>query len=202
MKSRTEQLKGIRDEIWKLKESPLYKFRIKNKYYPVVGEGNHSAEIMFVGEAPGKNEAETGKPFCGTAGKILDKLLKVADLKRKDVYITNVVKDRPPENRDPETKEIELYSPFLIRQINIIKPKIIVSLGRFSMDFLMRYFNLEEKIKPISLIHGKVFEAQASYGKIKIIPIFHPAFVIYNPNKLPLLKKDFKTLKRLKETNL
>ena len=125
-----DQLKAIRDEAIALKQSPLYEYRTSNRYYPVIGEGSHDANIMFVGEAPGKNEAETGRPFCGAAGKFLTELIEGIGLKREQVYITNVVKDRPPENRDPTPEEIEIYAPFLDRQIDIIQPKVIATLGR------------------------------------------------------------------------
>ncbi|MCP6718779.1 MAG: uracil-DNA glycosylase [Patescibacteria group bacterium] len=193
---RIEELKKIRDEIWKLTDSPLYEYRIQNNYYPVIGEGNHFAKIIFIGEAPGENEAKTARPFCGAAGRILDQLLESADIKREDVYITNIIKDRPPGNRDPNPDEIELYSPFLVRQIDIIKPKVVATLGRFSMDFIMRLFDLEDKIEPISKIHGKIFDAKASYGEIKIIPLYHPAVVVYNSNQLSILIKDFNLLKQ------
>lgn len=194
---RAKQLKQIRDEIWELTSSPLYEFRTQNNYYPVIGEGSHSAQIIFIGEAPGRNEAKTGRPFCGAAGRILDKLLESVDIKRQDVYVTNIVKDRPPDNRDPKIEEIELYSPFLIRQLNIVKPKIVCTLGRFSMDFIMRLFGLEKEIQPISILHGKIFDAKAPYGNIKVIPLYHPAVAIYNPNMLPVLKKDFRILRQL-----
>ena len=97
---------------------------------------------MFVGEAPGKNEAKTGRPFCGAAGKILDNLLAHAGIERKNVYITNIVKDRPQQNRDPLPGEIKIYGPFLDRQIDIIQPKVIATLGRYSMDYIMRKFGL------------------------------------------------------------
>src|SRR3989344_3352600 len=113
---RTEQLRKIKDEVLVLKESPLYEDRIKNQVFPVIGEGSHYAKIMFVGEAPGKNEAKTGRPFVGAAGKLLDEFLASAGIKREDVYITNIVKDRPPLNRDPFPNEIDIYSPFLDRQ--------------------------------------------------------------------------------------
>ena len=104
MPDRTEELRKIKDEIINAKNSPLYGYRIKNKYFPVIGEGSHNAKIMFIGEAPGKNEAETGRPFCGAAGHVLDELLESIGLNRKEVYITNILKDRPPENRDPIAK--------------------------------------------------------------------------------------------------
>jgi DNA polymerase len=194
---RSQKLKKIRDEVWNLKKSPLYQYRTKNKYYPVIGEGSHSAKIIFIGEAPGKNEAETGRPFCGAAGKILDKLLESAGIKREDVYITNIVKDRPPNNRDPILEEINLYSPLLIRQIDIIKPKVIATLGRFSMAFVLSYFIPGHDAQSISSIHGKTFKAKASYGDITIIPLYHPAVAVYNPNQFSVIEKDFQKLNEL-----
>lgn len=190
----TAKLRQIRDEVWNLKESPLYQYRKKNNYYPVLGEGSHQAKIMFIGEAPGQNEAKTGRPFCGAAGKILDALLKSISIPRENVYITNIVKDRPPGNRDPKPEEIELYSPFLLRQINIIQPEIIATLGRFSMRYIMEQFGLNDKLEPISQIHGKAFKTKSSYDEIKIIPLYHPAVATYNPNMFAELKEDFKQL--------
>ena len=195
--NRTKLLKKIRDEVWDLKQSPLYQYRIQNKYYPVIGEGSHQAKIMFIGEAPGKNEAERGRPFCGAAGKILDELLVSADIKREEVYITNIVKDRPPMNRDPLPDEIAIYGPFLDKQIEIIKPKIIATLGRYSMGYIFNKFGLDLLLKPISQMHGKVFEAETSYGKIKIVPLYHPAVAVYNASTKEVLKKDFEVLKDL-----
>src|SRR5438876_1787730 len=120
--NRTELMKQIKDEVLLLKDSPLYAERVKNQVFPVIGEGSHHAAIMFVGEAPGKNEAKTGRPFVGAAGKILDEMLAHVGIDRKEIYITNIVKDRPPFNRDPLPDEIEIYGPFLDRQIEIIQP--------------------------------------------------------------------------------
>lgn len=192
---KTEQLKKIRDEVWNLTESPLYEYRKKNKYYPVIGEGNHDAKIMFVGEAPGKNEAQTGRPFCGAAGRILDELFESIGMDRKDAYVTNIVKDRPPKNRDPEPLEIRLYSPFLERQIEIIHPKVVATLGRFSMKFILEKYNLPEQTEPISRLHGRVLNAKAGFGSIKIIPLYHPAVAIYSASTKDTLKKDFQLLK-------
>lgn len=191
-------MEEIKNEILNLKESPLYADRIKNKVLPVIGEGSHSAEIMFIGEAPGKNEAETGRPFCGQSGKILDELLASISLNREDIYITNIVKDRPTANRDPSPQEIAIYGPFLDRQINIIQPKIIATLGRFSMEYIMRKFGLESELKPIGQMHGQLFQAQADYGSIKILPLYHPAVALYNRNKINILKEDFEMLKGVK----
>ncbi len=196
MPNRTEELRKIKDEVLALKSSPLYPERVKNKVFPVIGEGSHTAKIMFVGEAPGKNEAATGRPFCGAAGRILDELLGSVSIDRKAVYVTNIVKDRPPENRDPFPDEIQAYAPFLDRQIDIIKPEIIATLGRFSMVYVMEKFGLTEELKAISVIHGRMFEANASYGKIHIVPLYHPAAALYTGTLLEALKKDFRVLKK------
>jgi len=187
-------MKKVRDEVFSL-DGELAEYRKKNNYFAVLGEGSHDANIMFIGEAPGRNEAKTGRPFCGAAGRILDDLLLSINVPREDVYITNIVKDRPPENRDPLPSEIELYAPFLDRQIDIIKPKILATLGRFSMEYIMRKFELVFELESISAAHGKMYDAFASYGAIKIIPLYHPAAAIYNQSLKETLKKDFQELK-------
>jgi len=188
-----KELKEIKEEAINCRKCPLYKTR----NYPVIGEGNHQAKIMFIGEAPGVQEDRTGRPFCGAAGKILDELLESVGIKRKEVYITNILKDRPPENRDPQKEEIEACVPYLERQIEIIKPKVICPLGRYSMKFLMEKFGLKDEIQPISKIHGKVFEAKTLFQKVRIISLYHPAVATYNPNMKEILKQDFKILKKI-----
>jgi len=195
--TKTEQMKKIRDELFELKNSPLYEYRTQNKFFPVVGEGSHDAKIMFVGEAPGRNEAKTGRPFCGAAGKVLDELLTSVKIPRESVYITNIVKDRPPENRDPKPEEIEIYGPLLDRQIEIIQPKIICALGRYAMGYIMQKFGLDLQIEPIGKAHGKAFDAEASYGPIKIVILYHPCVAVYNYSKIGDLKKDFEILKKI-----
>lgn len=207
--NRTEKLRKIKDEVLNpapasrggtgLKESPLYQERINNRVFPVIGEGSHCAKIMFIGEAPGRNEAATGRPFCGAAGKVLDELLTSVGINRKDVYVTNIVKDRPPFNRDPLPDEIRAYAPFLDRQIDIIQPEVIATLGRFSMDYIMRKFSPGNYTgqTSISKMHGKMFEAKTSDGKIKIIPLYHPAVAVYNNGMKTELVKDFQVLKQL-----
>lgn len=187
-------MKQIKDEILVLESSPLYAERLRNKVFPVIGEGSHYAKIMFVGEAPGRNEAATGRPFCGAAGRVLDDLLAGAGVKRADVYVTNIVKDRPPENRDPFPEEIAAYAPFLDRQIEIIAPMVIATLGRFSMRYVMEKFGLGLQVGAISQIHGRVFETQASYGPLVVLPLYHPAVAIYNQREKETLVKDFQTL--------
>lgn len=190
-------MKKIKDEVLALTASPLYAYRTENDYFPVIGEGSYDSKIMFVGEAPGRNEAKTGRPFCGTAGKILDELLASVSIPRTEIYITNIVKDRPQENRDPLPSEIEIYGPFLDRQIDIIQPKVIATLGRYSMNYIMKKFDKEFDLEPISKAHGKAYEAQASYGPIKIVALYHPAAAIYNQMLKDTLKKDFAILGEL-----
>ena len=197
VEERKELMRQIKDEIVALKNSPLYEFRIQNKNFPVIGEGSHFAKIMFIGEAPGRNEARTGRPFCGAAGKILDELLEAVGIERSEIYVTNIIKDRPPENRDPLPSEIEIYGPFLDRQIEIIQPKVIAALGRYAMSYIMPKFGLEFELEPISQIHGKIFDGTASYGDIKVVPFYHPAVAVYNSHTLDSLKKDFEVLKSL-----
>jgi len=192
------ELRKIRDEVVNCKKCSLYEERIKSGFYPVIGEGNHQAKIMFVGEAPGLQEAKTGRPFCGASGKILDELLGSVSIKRENVYITNILKDRPPENRDPQKEEIKTCIPYLERQIEVIKPEVICPLGRYAMEFLMEKFGLKNLIEPISKIHGKVFETKTLFQNIKIIPFYHPAVATYNPNMKEILKKDFQILKKSK----
>ncbi len=191
-----EKLKKIKDEVIDLKDSPLCQERIKNKYLPVIGEGNHFADILFVGEAPGKNEALQGRPFCGRAGDILNELLKDISLAREDVYITNILKDRPPDNRDPLPNEIEIYAPFLDRQINIIQPKVIATLGRFAMNYCLKRYTNIANLPTISEAHGGKFEAKMEYGKINIIALYHPAATIYNNSLKETLREDFQVLEK------
>ncbi len=192
------KLRIIRDEVLNLTDSPLFEYRQTNKALPVIGEGSHTAEIMFVGEAPGKNEAKTGHPFCGASGKLLDELLASVNISRPEVYITNIVKDRPPENRDPLPEEIAVYGPFLDRQIGIIKPQLIVTLGRFSMNYIMIKFGLEDSLAPISQNHGQFFQGQASFGPVRILPLYHPAAAIYNQHLKATLFEDFQKVIEVK----
>jgi uracil-DNA glycosylase len=198
MSDRTELLRQIRDEVVNLKESPLYEFRTQNNYLPVIGQGDHNASIMFIGEAPGENEAKQGKPFCGASGRLLDQLLASIDLQRESVYVTNIVKDRPPDNRDPSKAEIELYAPFLDRQIAIIQPKVIATLGRFSMTWILERLKSPLAKEKISNLHGKVIPLTTSYGDINMVALLHPANALYNPNQRQTLFDDFQALIQFK----
>lgn len=194
--NKTEQMRKIKEEVVALHASPLFSYRKENNYFPVIGEGSHDADIMFVGEAPGKNEAECGRPFCGAAGRVLDELLTSCGIRREDVYVTNIVKDRPPGNRDPLPDEIELYAPFLMRQIEIIKPKVIATLGRFSMHYLLLKFGAKEVGESISKLHGKVINVSATSGELSIVPLYHPAVALYKATMKDEMYKDFMVLKK------
>jgi len=150
----------------------------------VMGDGNLDATIVFIGEAPGKNEDLQGVPFVGAAGKFLNEMLASADMKREDVYITNIVKYRPPNNRDPLPEEKKAFWPYLLKQLQIIDPKIVVTLGRHSMEyFLPGMF--------ISQIHGEPKRIQFGDHKIVVVPLYHPAAALYNGSLRQTLIDDF-----------
>ena len=193
--NRVSKLEEIAGEVRGLAASPLYSLRKEKGYTPVIGEGDIHAPVMLIGEAPGEREAKTGRPFVGASGKLLDELLASIGVQREQVYITNIVKDRPPGNRDPSPEEIRLYAPFLLRQIDIIRPRVIVTLGRFAMDFILGQLGLPEKGQKIGALHGKVLAAQAPYGPVSILPLYHPAVALYNVEQKTTLQKDFQALK-------
>jgi DNA polymerase len=149
----------------------------------VFGEGNPNCEVMFIGEAPGFHEDRLKRPFVGRAGQLLDDLIREVGWKREDVYITNVVERRPPENRDPSLEEIDAYGPYLTRQIEIINPKVIAAVGRFAMN----YFLPEAKI---TRDHGKVFKVD---GRL-VLPLFHTAAALRSTEMMRQLREDFKKL--------
>lgn len=183
-------LKNIRDEVLACKKCPLFKTR----KFPMIGQGSHTAKIVFIGEAPGYHEDQTGRPFQGAAGKIFDELLYSIELKREDVYICNILKCRPPKNRNPLPDEIKACTPYLIRQLKEIQPQIICCLGNFSTRFIMNLFGLSEKCSGIGNIHGKFFESQNTQKKVIVIPLYHPAVASYNPNMKESLLSDFQQI--------
>jgi DNA polymerase len=193
---KAEAIQQIAEAVENLTESPLYEYRTENNYHSVVGDGDVDADILFIGEAPGKQEAKQGKPFVGASGRVLDELLEMIELDRETVYITNVVKDRPPDNRDPRVEEIDLYAPFLWQQIEIIEPKVIATLGRFAMEFILDHFNLPLKGEKISDLHGKPIAAKTDGREVTIVPLFHPAVALYSRNQRGTLEEDFRVLKR------
>jgi uracil-DNA glycosylase family 4 len=162
----------------------------------VFGVGNPEADLMFVGEGPGFHEDRLGEPFVGQAGKLLTELLGQMGLTRADVYIGNVVKCRPPENRDPEPAEIEACSPHLMRQIAIIRPKVICTLGRFATKLLA------DTELSMTAIHGKAKQRVLAGVDTVIFPVFHPAAALYTPANRLVLEEDFGKLRRLLEHGL
>jgi uracil-DNA glycosylase family 4 len=177
--SATEELARIAAEVNVCTLCKLHHGTIK----AVPGEGPADAKIMFIGEAPGFNEDRQGRPFVGAAGKFLEELLALAGLRRGDVFIANVVKHRPPNNRDPEPDEIAACAGYLERQIAAINPRVIVTLGRFSMS---RWFQGEK----ISRIHGQPKQV----GGRLIVPMMHPAAALHQPQNRPLIEADFRRL--------
>jgi len=173
---------------------PLSKGRRKT----VPGEGNIDASVMFVGEAPGYWEDVKGLPFVGAAGKILNTLLEKIKLTREKVFITNVVKCRPPENRDPQPNEVKTCtSLYLNRQITIIQPKIIVTLGRHSTAYILSKTGFEkETIKGVTQLRGRVYQRRFLNLPVTVIPMFHPAAVLHNPKFREALESDFELLKK------
>ena len=158
----------------------------ENRKTVVVGEGDPQAQLMFVGEGPGENEDIQGRPFVGKAGQLLDKMIEAIGLKREQVYIANVVKCRPPENRNPETDEISQCSPFLFRQIAAVKPKIIVALGKFAAQTLL------ETETPITRLRGSFH----TYRGTKLMPTFHPSYLLRNPSSKKEAWADFQLIAR------
>lgn len=179
MADRAKQLEEIAEQVRSCTRCPLYKSATNG----VPGEGPVTAEIMMIGEGPGFHEDKQGRPFVGAAGKFLDELLAGINLKRSDIFITNVVKHRPPGNRDPLPEEIEACRIWLDQQIDLIQPKVIVTISRFAMA---RWFPNEK----ISTIHGKA----RRFGKLLVVPMFHPAAALHNQSLRPVLEADFKKL--------
>lgn len=164
----------------------------------VIGKGNLQADILFVGEAPGKNEDLQGEPFVGAAGKNLDAMLKKIGLSLDNIYIANILKCRPPENRDPSTEEIKAHTPWLLKQIEEIKPKVVCSLGNYATKFFLANCNpdLMPQQPGITQVHGKVKQIQINGLKIKLIPLFHPAAIIYKRTLLPQWEADMEIVKK------
>lgn len=177
MKVPVRPLAEIREEVSTCKACSLCQGRTN----VVFGEGNPHARVMIIGEAPGKNEDLQGKPFVGAAGKFLDELLEVAGLKREDVFIANVLKCRPPSNRNPKPEEIEACATFLRQQTQTISPDVIVTLGNFATQFILRTG------VGITHLRGTVQRA----GRFLVLPVFHPAAAIYDRSKRDVLLSDF-----------
>ncbi len=182
-----DSLDKLEAKVHRCKKCALY----KTANNAVFGEGNHKTKIVFIGEAPGRAEDLSGRPFAGAAGKIFDQLLESVGLDRKDIFITNLVKHRPPNNRDPKITEIQACRVYIDEQIRLINPELIVTLGRHSMY----YFLPDAKI---SLIHGtkQIIKTGSLRGKY-FFPLYHPASALYNPNLKETLFADIKNLVKL-----
>jgi DNA polymerase len=179
-----ESLAAVRAEIGDCTRCKLHRL---GRRQIVFGVGNPNADLMFVGEAPGHDEDVQGIPFVGRAGQLLTRIIEAIGLKRDDVYIANVIKCRPPGNRNPEQDEVETCEPFLFQQIDIIQPKVVVALGTFAARALLR------TIDPITRLRGRVYE----YRGAKLIPTFHPAYLLRNPASKREVWEDMKVVKKL-----
>jgi len=186
----SESLEDIAREILGCTKCRLHAYRT----HAVPGEGDPHANVMFVGEAPGRNEDLEGRPFVGAAGRLLTELIESIGLRRGTVFITNVVKCRPPNNRDPREDEIRACSPYLDRQIKVIRPRVLVTLGRHSTRYILGKAGL--KVKSIMAVRGKVYELRVLGLKVKVVPTLHPAAALYNPALRKILQEDFKLIKR------
>ena len=176
----SENLAAIQQDLGDCRRCPLFKSRTNI----VFGIGNPNAELVFVGEGPGYDEDQTGEPFVGAAGQLLTRIIKAINLTRPEVYICNIVKCRPPGNRNPESEEIDVCVPFVKRQINAVNPKYIVALGSVAARTLL------EVEQPISRLRGRFYDFQQA----KLLPTYHPAFLLRNPDKKRDVWEDMKKL--------
>ncbi|MGC9132955.1 MAG: type-4 uracil-DNA glycosylase [Nanopusillaceae archaeon] len=194
--NKNEEINELNEEILKCKRCPLYQF--KKNYVP--GDGNPNSKILFIGEAPGRDEDIQGKPFVGKAGQVLNENIKnIFNLDRKDVYITNVVKCRPPNNREPKDEEIKACSIWLEKQLEIIQPEIIITLGHYSTKWIFEYFGI--KFNSIMKDRGKIYKVNKWGKEIKIIPTLHPASTLYHKEWRELFDNDFKLIKSVLNNN-
>ena len=187
--SKKELLDAVAKEVVVCVKCPLW----ENRKKAVPGEGSPESPIVFIGEAPGQSEDIEGKPFVGAAGKFLETLLSEIDLSRDEVFIGNIVKCRPPRNREPMPNEIQTCTPYLDRQIRIIKPKVIVTLGNHSTAYIFSKANLP--FNSITKTHGKFYQATILDVQITIFPTFHPAAALYSAKYKEALRRDFQLLK-------
>src|SRR6266568_2589386 len=189
-RSASEALAAIRADVGD--DCSRCKLHTLGRRQVVFGVGNPDADLMFVGEAPGADEDIQGVPFVGRAGQLLTKIIEAIGLKREDVYIANVIKCRPPQNRNPEPDEVDTCEPFLFRQIDVVKPKVIVALGKFAAQTLLRTED------PISKLRGRVYDYRGS----KLIPTFHPAYLLRNPSSKREVWEDMKIVRSLINSQL
>jgi len=189
LKEKQEKYQKLRDKIAACTRCSLHETRTNT----VPGEGDICARIMFIGEAPGKNEDEQGIPFIGRAGKIFDQLLESIGLTREQIYLCNILKCRPPGNRNPLSTEIAACIGSLDLQIKLINPEVIGTLGNFSTTYIFEKFSMP--LVKISSVAGRVINVDTPFGKKKIVPLFHPAVATYSPKKIEILLEHFQVFK-------
>lgn len=180
-KKRENPLERLREEVSVCVKCPLHRGRSQT----VFGEGPPNARLLFVGEAPGMEEDVQGRPFVGQAGKLLTKIIEAIGLKREEVYIANVIKCRPPGNRSPLPEEVHTCAPYLIHQIELIRPRVICALGKYAATVLVR------KDEPISMLRGNFYD----YEGIPVMPTYHPAYLLRNPSAKRIVWEDMKKVK-------
>lgn len=189
VQAKADRIQRLRQQITVCQRCPLHETRTNT----VPGEGAVNADIMFIGEAPGRNEDEKGKPFVGRAGDIFDKLLGSVDLKREDIYLCNILKCRPPNNRNPLAAEIKSCVGSLDIQIQVVDPQVIGTLGNFATMYVLEKFGVP--LKKISELAGTMINVETDFGAKTIVPLFHPAVATYSPKKIEILLEHFQVFK-------
>ncbi|MFA5059885.1 MAG: uracil-DNA glycosylase [Candidatus Omnitrophota bacterium] len=184
-----QKIEKLRAQIAKCQRCRLHQTRTNT----VPGEGDVEAKILFIGEAPGRNEDLQGKPFVGRAGDVFDRLLESIGLTRQTIYLCNILKCRPPENRAPLSDEIQACVGSLDIQLKVVDSPVIAPMGNFAVTYIFQKFSIP--FKKISDVHGKVFQAETPFGVKKVVPLFHPAVATYDNKKIDILLKDFQVLK-------
>lgn len=190
--AKTTRMDALRDRAQSCTRCELWESRTN----AVVGSGSLDAEIVLVGEAPGRAEDESGLPFVGRAGKLLDDILGKAGLSKDDVFIMNVVKCRPPNNRRPKKVEMRSCEPYLVEQLEIIEPRVIAPMGNRPLSYFFRRFGLGGAV--IGGVHGEEYRVDAKWGRVTLFPLYHPAAAIYNRGLTEMLEEDMKRLAGLK----
>jgi uracil-DNA glycosylase family 4 len=186
--AKTRRMDGVRDRAQVCMRCGLWESRTN----AVVGSGGLDSEIVLVGEAPGRTEDEMGLPFVGRAGKMLDEILGKAGLSRDDLFITNLVKCRPPNNRRPKRSEIGSCEPYLVEQLEIIEPRVIAPMGNSPLGYFFRRYGLKSAV--IGDVHGEAFLVDEKWGRVTVFPLYHPAAAIYNRGLTEVLEDDMKRL--------
>lgn len=199
MANKRTRLEQIRKKILSLKTFPLK----QSAANLVFGKGNPDAGILFIGEAPGRQEDLQGVPFVGAAGKELDALLKTIGLTLDQVYIANILKYRPPNNRNPSVAEIRAHTPYLIEQIEVIRPAVIATLGNFATRFILSGLDVKKMngVPGITQLHGKSKEVRFNDHVFTVVPLYHPAAMLYNPPLRKTMEKDFKMMDNILRKN-